>query len=143
MPKNRIPCPYSLNCTHLNCLPGTRYFHSLLTGTITFLLFRFFCFAPLVLSTHSLPICTTDGTTDSFPVYLQRRILFRRRSKKLASLSQQKSALPIAGLPVNCCGPTPSPNGPLGSLATLSAFNSHKVKKSIFGNRNKLTITKL
>ncbi|XP_050086230.1 leucine-rich repeat and fibronectin type-III domain-containing protein 3 isoform X2 [Anopheles aquasalis] len=50
----------------------------------------------------------------------------RRRSKKLASLSQQKSALPIAGLPVNCCGPTPSPNGPLGSLATLSAFNSHK-----------------
>uniref|UniRef100_A0A182SE37 LRRCT domain-containing protein n=1 Tax=Anopheles maculatus TaxID=74869 RepID=A0A182SE37_9DIPT len=67
----------------------------------------------------------------------------RRRSKKLQSLSQQKSALPIAGLPVNCCGPTPSPNGPLGSLATLSAFNSHKVKKSIFGNRNKLTITKL
>ncbi|XP_053677019.1 leucine-rich repeat and fibronectin type-III domain-containing protein 3 [Anopheles nili] len=54
------------------------------------------------------------------------RILFRRRSKKLQSLSQQKSALPIAGLPVNCCGPTPSPNGPLGSLATLSAFNSHK-----------------
>ncbi|XP_055643408.1 leucine-rich repeat and fibronectin type-III domain-containing protein 3 isoform X2 [Toxorhynchites rutilus septentrionalis] len=50
----------------------------------------------------------------------------RRRSKKLQSLSQQKSALPIAGLPVNCCGPTPSPNGPLGSLATLSAFNSHK-----------------
>ncbi|XP_038107350.1 leucine-rich repeat and fibronectin type-III domain-containing protein 3 isoform X2 [Culex quinquefasciatus] len=52
----------------------------------------------------------------------------RRRSKKMQSLShhQQKSALPIAGLPVNCCGPTPSPNGPLGSLATLSAFNSHK-----------------
>nr|XP_029715235.1 leucine-rich repeat and fibronectin type-III domain-containing protein 3 [Aedes albopictus] len=50
----------------------------------------------------------------------------RRRSKQLQSLSQQKSALPIAGLPVNCCGPTPSPNGPLGSLATLSAFNSHK-----------------
>ncbi|XP_062706541.1 uncharacterized protein LOC109416537 isoform X5 [Aedes albopictus] len=54
------------------------------------------------------------------------RIFFRRRSKQLQSLSQQKSALPIAGLPVNCCGPTPSPNGPLGSLATLSAFNSHK-----------------
>ncbi|XP_065081077.1 leucine-rich repeat and fibronectin type-III domain-containing protein 3 [Ochlerotatus camptorhynchus] len=50
----------------------------------------------------------------------------RRRSKQLQSLSQQKSAMPIAGLPVNCCGPTPSPNGPLGSLATLSAFNSHK-----------------
>lgn len=71
------------------------------------------------------------------------RIFFRRRSKQLQSLSQQKSALPIAGLPVNCCGPTPSPNGPLGSLATLSAFNSHKVKRSFFGNRNKLTITKL
>ncbi|XP_055551242.1 leucine-rich repeat and fibronectin type-III domain-containing protein 3 isoform X3 [Wyeomyia smithii] len=54
------------------------------------------------------------------------RILFRRQRKRLQSLSQQKSALPIAGLPVNCCGPTPSPNGPLGSLATLSAFNSHK-----------------
>ncbi|XP_053694028.1 vasorin [Sabethes cyaneus] len=50
----------------------------------------------------------------------------RRQRKRLQSLSQQKSALPIAGLPVNCCGPTPSPNGPLGSLATLSAFNSHK-----------------
>lgn len=54
----------------------------------------------------------------------------RRRSKQLQSLSQQKSALPIAGLPVNCCGPTPSPNGPLGSLATLSAFNSHKIAPS-------------
>ncbi|XP_058815114.1 leucine-rich repeat and fibronectin type-III domain-containing protein 3 isoform X1 [Topomyia yanbarensis] len=50
----------------------------------------------------------------------------RRQRKRLQSMSQQKSALPIAGLPVNCCGPTPSPNGPLGSLATLSAFNSHK-----------------
>ncbi|XP_055595170.1 vasorin isoform X2 [Uranotaenia lowii] len=50
----------------------------------------------------------------------------RRRSKQMQSLSQQKGTLPIAGLPVNCCGPTPSPNGPLGSLATLSAFNSHK-----------------
>ncbi|XP_055595171.1 uncharacterized protein LOC129745835 isoform X3 [Uranotaenia lowii] len=54
------------------------------------------------------------------------RLLFRRRSKQMQSLSQQKGTLPIAGLPVNCCGPTPSPNGPLGSLATLSAFNSHK-----------------
>ncbi|XP_058815118.1 leucine-rich repeats and immunoglobulin-like domains protein 3 isoform X4 [Topomyia yanbarensis] len=51
----------------------------------------------------------------------------RRQRKRLQSMSQQKSALPIAGLPVNCCGPTPSPNGPLGSLATLSAFNSHKL----------------
>lgn len=55
----------------------------------------------------------------------------RRRSKKLRSLhSQMKSPLPIAGLPVNCCVPTPSPNGPMGSLATLSAYNSHKVTNS-------------
>lgn len=40
--------------------------------------------------------------------------------------SQQKSPLPISGLPVNCCGPAGSP-GPLGSIATLSAFNQHKV----------------
>ena len=53
---------------------------------------------------------------------------FRRRSKKLQSLhSSLKSPLPIAGLPVNCCAPTPSPNGPLGSLATLQVYNSHKV----------------
>ncbi|XP_059618718.1 leucine-rich repeat and fibronectin type III domain-containing protein 1 [Phlebotomus argentipes] len=51
----------------------------------------------------------------------------RRRSRKLQSLhSTQKSPLPIAGLPVNCCGPTASPGGPLGSIATLSAFNNHK-----------------
>ncbi|XP_070497092.1 uncharacterized protein haf isoform X2 [Chironomus tepperi] len=51
----------------------------------------------------------------------------RRRSKKLQSLhSSLKSPLPIAGLPVNCCAPTPSPNGPLGSLATLQVYNSHK-----------------
>lgn len=44
----------------------------------------------------------------------------------MQSLNQQKSPLPIAGLPVNCCGPAGSP-GPLGSIATLSAFNHHKV----------------
>lgn len=43
-------------------------------------------------------------------------------------MHQVKSPLPIVGLPVNCCAPTPSPNGPLGSLATLQAYNSHKVK---------------
>ncbi|XP_055371776.1 probable serine/threonine-protein kinase DDB_G0278509 isoform X2 [Condylostylus longicornis] len=49
-----------------------------------------------------------------------------RRSRKMQSLSsQQKSPLPMGGLPVNCCGPTGSP-GPLGSIATLSAFNTHK-----------------
>lgn len=54
---------------------------------------------------------------------------FRRRSRKMQSLnSQQKSPLPISGLPVNCCGPTGSP-GPLGSIATLSAFNQHKVNE--------------
>ncbi|XP_034475142.1 uncharacterized protein LOC117782223 isoform X2 [Drosophila innubila] len=47
-----------------------------------------------------------------------------RRSRKLQN-NQQKSPLPIGGLPVNCCGPTGSP-GPLGSIATLSAFNNHK-----------------
>lgn len=61
--------------------------------------------------------------------------IFRRRSRKMQSLSQQKSALPIAGLPVNCCGPNGSP-GPLGSIATLSAFNHHKVMKNdSFTNR--------
>lgn len=71
--------------------------------------------------------------------------IFRRRSKKLHSLHTQKGMLPIGGLPVNCCGPTPSPNGPLGSLATLSAFNSHKVKlgRRLFHRKNKLTITKI
>ncbi|XP_037047295.1 leucine-rich repeat and fibronectin type-III domain-containing protein 3 isoform X2 [Bradysia coprophila] len=50
----------------------------------------------------------------------------RRRSRKMQSLnSPQKSPLPIGGLPVNCCGPAGSP-GPLGSIATLSAFNHHK-----------------
>lgn len=54
----------------------------------------------------------------------------RRRSRKLQSMhSQQKSPLPIAGLPVNCCGPTPSPGGGLSSIATMSAFNTHKVKQ--------------
>uniref|UniRef100_A0A1A9WMC9 LRRCT domain-containing protein n=1 Tax=Glossina brevipalpis TaxID=37001 RepID=A0A1A9WMC9_9MUSC len=47
-----------------------------------------------------------------------------KRSRKLQA-TQQKSPLPIGGLPVNCCGPASSP-GPLGSIATLSAFNNHK-----------------
>lgn len=58
------------------------------------------------------------------------RFINRRRSRKLRALhSTLKSPLPIAGLPVNCCGPTPSPNGPLGSLATLQVYNSHKVNE--------------
>jgi hypothetical protein len=56
----------------------------------------------------------------------------RRRSRKMHDLQHQmsgKSGLPIGGLPVNCCtmGTTPSPGGPLSSLATLSAFNKHQV----------------
>lgn len=52
-------------------------------------------------------------------------ILNRRRSKKLQQLhSSLKSPLPMAGLPVNCCAPTPSPNGVVG---VLQVYNSHKV----------------
>lgn len=50
----------------------------------------------------------------------------RRRSRKMQSLNQLKNPLPMGGLPINCCGPAGSP-GPLGSIATLSAFNNHKV----------------
>lgn len=56
----------------------------------------------------------------------------RRRARKLHTLhnlDQTKMGGPIAGLPVNCCsgiGTTPSPGGPLSSLATLSAFNTQK-----------------
>jgi hypothetical protein len=54
--------------------------------------------------------------------------IIRRRSRKLRALhSTLKNPLPI-GLPVNCCS-TPSPNGPLGSLATLQVYNSHKVNE--------------
>lgn len=54
----------------------------------------------------------------------------------MQSLNQHKSPLPISGLPVNCCGPAGSP-GPLGSIATLSAFNHHKVMKTdSFSNNN-------
>ena len=97
----------------------------------------FFSIQPFLLLTHA-----NSNWIFFFEIYIKSTVS-RRRSKKMQSMNQQKSSLPITGLPVNCCGPTPSPNGPLGSLATLSAFNSHKVKKSIFRNRNKLTITKL
>ncbi|KAF5293112.1 hypothetical protein FQA39_LY13722 [Lamprigera yunnana] len=57
----------------------------------------------------------------------------RRRSRKMHELHQQKMeakhGLPIAGLPVNCCGgigPAASPVGPLSPLATLNAYNSTK-----------------
>lgn len=56
----------------------------------------------------------------------------RRRVRKLHtlhSMDQTKLGGPISSLPVNCCaniGPTPSPAGPLASMATLSAYNSQK-----------------
>lgn len=65
-------------------------------------------------------------------IYIIFVSVHRRRSRKMQSLnSPQKSPLPIGGLPVNCCGPAGSP-GPLGSIATLSAFNHHKVNKKWF-----------
>lgn len=57
----------------------------------------------------------------------------RRRTRKLHTLHdmdhQTKMGGPITSLPVNCCstvGPTPSPGGPLPSMATLSAYNAQK-----------------
>lgn len=68
----------------------------------------------------------------------------RRRSRKLQELHQQKmglkGALPIAGLPVNCCtglGPNTSPGGPLSSLATLNAFNNAKVYLINYTKKNR------
>ncbi|XP_019697372.2 uncharacterized protein LOC109503934 isoform X1 [Harpegnathos saltator] len=68
----------------------------------------------------------------------------RRRARKLHtlhSIDQTKMGGPIAGLPVNCCsnvGPTPSPGGPLSSMATLSAYNTQKEwdQVSAYSNRS-------
>ncbi|XP_066597843.1 uncharacterized protein haf isoform X2 [Prorops nasuta] len=68
----------------------------------------------------------------------------RRRARKLHtlhSIDQTKIGGPIAGLPVNCCsnvGPTPSPGGPLSSMATLSAYNPQKEwdQVSAYSNRS-------
>lgn len=68
----------------------------------------------------------------------------RRRARKLHtlhSIDQTKMGGPIAGLPVNCCsnvGPTPSPGGPLSSMATLSAYNAQKEwdQVSAYSNRS-------
>ncbi|XP_034945639.1 leucine-rich repeat and fibronectin type-III domain-containing protein 3 isoform X2 [Chelonus insularis] len=68
----------------------------------------------------------------------------RRRARKLHtlhSIDQTKMGGPIAGLPVNCCsnvGPTPSPAGPLASMATLSAYNTQKEwdQVSAYSNRS-------
>ncbi|XP_054016478.1 uncharacterized protein LOC128896928 isoform X2 [Hylaeus anthracinus] len=68
----------------------------------------------------------------------------RRRARKLHTLhtiDQTKMGGPIAGLPVNCCsnvGPTPSPGGPLSSMATLSAYNAQKEwdQVSAYSNRS-------
>ncbi|KAG8336206.1 hypothetical protein J6590_049445 [Homalodisca vitripennis] len=60
----------------------------------------------------------------------------RRRSRKLHTLAGSKTGLPVPGLPVACC-PASSP-GPLSSLATLSAFTSHKDwdQVSVYSNRS-------
>lgn len=64
----------------------------------------------------------------------------RRRSRKLHTLAEHhgggKVGLPVGGLPVACC-PASSP-GPLSSLATLSAFTSHKDwdQVSVYSNRS-------
>ncbi|XP_012057851.1 PREDICTED: uncharacterized protein LOC105620986 [Atta cephalotes] len=68
----------------------------------------------------------------------------RRRARKLHTLhniDQTKMGGPIAGLPVNCCsnvGPTPSPGGPLSSMATLNAYNAQKEwdQVSAYSNRS-------
>jgi hypothetical protein len=67
----------------------------------------------------------------------------RRRSRKLHTLQQHetKNGIPVGGLPVTCCsgiGPTPSPGGPMSSLATLSAFTTHKDwdQVSMYSNRS-------
>lgn len=76
----------------------------------------------------------------------------RRRTRKLHTLQQHgsKNGIPAGGsvgglglggglgLPVGCCGPTPSPAGPLSSLATLSAFTNHKDwdQVSVYSNRS-------
>ncbi|XP_012275452.1 uncharacterized protein LOC105697055 [Orussus abietinus] len=69
----------------------------------------------------------------------------RRRAKKLHTLhtieQSTKMSGPITGLPVNCCsniGPTPSPGGPLSSMATLNAFNTQKEwdQVSAYSNRS-------
>ncbi|KAK2582516.1 hypothetical protein KPH14_004813 [Odynerus spinipes] len=68
----------------------------------------------------------------------------RRRARKLHtlhSIDQTNMGGPIAGLPVNCCstsGPTPSPGGPLSSMATLSAYNAQKEwdQVSAYSNRS-------
>ncbi|XP_037957059.1 uncharacterized protein LOC119686996 isoform X2 [Teleopsis dalmanni] len=69
-----------------------------------------------------ITIAASAGICGTIIVAVIVFIAASRRSQKLQT-TQQKSALPIARLPVNCCGPASSP-GPLGSIATLSAFNN-------------------
>lgn len=75
----------------------------------------------------SAAICATIVV--AFIIFL---VANRRRARKLHTLhdmDQTKMGGPITSLPVNCCstvGPTPSPGGPLPSMATLSAYNTQK-----------------
>nr|CAD7570008.1 unnamed protein product [Timema californicum] len=85
-----------------------------------------------------------DLTIISSLVYCESSALDpRSRTRKLHTLRQTeaKSGIPIGGMPVNCCtgmGHTPSPGGPLSSLATLSAFTNHKDwdQVSMYSNRS-------
>nr|CAD7443747.1 unnamed protein product [Timema bartmani] len=93
----------------------------------------------------SAAICGTVVIAVVVFVAASRRSQFDRseQTRKLHTLRQTeaKSGIPIGGMPVNCCtgmGHTPSPGGPLSSLATLSAFTNHKDwdQVSMYSNRS-------
>ncbi|CAH0392776.1 unnamed protein product [Bemisia tabaci] len=62
----------------------------------------------------------------------------KRRSRKMATIPSHggKLGIPVGGIPVPCC-PASSP-GPMSSLATLSAFASHKDwdQTSVYSNKS-------
>nr|CAD7397863.1 unnamed protein product [Timema cristinae] len=93
----------------------------------------------------SAAICGTVVIAVVVFVAASRRSHFDQseQTRKLHTLRQTeaKSGIPIGGMPVNCCtgmGHTPSPGGPLSSLATLSAFTNHKDwdQVSMYSNRS-------
>ncbi|KAK6623725.1 hypothetical protein RUM43_009578 [Polyplax serrata] len=65
----------------------------------------------------------------------------RRRSRKLETLHPTKQGVPVASLPMQCCpgfAGSPSPGGPLSSLAALNTYASHKDwdQVSVYSNRS-------
>ncbi|KAL0273697.1 UNVERIFIED_CONTAM: hypothetical protein PYX00_006318 [Menopon gallinae] len=66
----------------------------------------------------------------------------RRRSRKLQTLQHStKQGVSVSSFPVPCCTgftASPSPGGPLSSLAALNAFSSHKDwdQVSVYSNRS-------